>query len=51
MKSSDPGAMVRQLLGESSGRENKGPLVKVCGVTRDTDASVALQNGANFIGD
>ena len=49
MKSSDPAALVKELLGatKSGGMSH---MFKICGITKAIDASVALQHGANFIG-
>jgi len=55
MRAADPDAAVREMMGET-GDEAVLPvppgkeLVKVCGVTQDSDARAAVEAGANLIG-
>lgn len=42
MRASDPGAKLRELL--------SGPLVKVCGLTRQDDVDAAVEAGADMVG-
>lgn len=51
MRSSDPDQFIRELTNtQKIEEEYKGPLVKVCGISTITDALVAKDSGANFIG-
>ncbi|TIB07762.1 hypothetical protein E3P93_03740 [Wallemia ichthyophaga] len=51
MRSSDPDEFIRKLTNTPAKEEDyKGPLVKVCGISTITDALVAKDSGANFIG-
>ena len=50
MKSSNPKATITELLDVSSNKEIKQPIIKTCGMKKESDVSVALQAGANLLG-
>lgn len=50
MKSSNPKATITELLDVSSDKEIKQPIIKTCGMKRESDISIALQAGANMLG-
>ena len=52
MRAPDAGAFLRELIGLSTPKavEKRKPLVKICGIRSPTDASLAIEAGADMLG-